>query len=97
MTGKTKIVDVVMTVEYLHSKYVEGLWVKITEGGVTGYESMKAELLGERHDDNGWSACAGTKRRWDGLFIPPEEMQKVIKWFSQLSQAYLQWLESPSS
>ncbi|MFA4870887.1 MAG: hypothetical protein WC623_22000 [Pedobacter sp.] len=48
-------------------------------GGVTGYESfyIKNGNL-DRMKEHGWHACVGTPNSWSDLFIPAEEMQKVI-------------------
>jgi len=51
------------------------------DGGPTGYESFTIDeyiadvTCGIRR---GWTACAGTKGRWDKLFIPGEEMRRVF-------------------
>ncbi len=76
--GKQEEVDI----EYEIRTYptLEGKWLVITKGGVTGYESF--QLTNEslsRLSKSGWSACAGTKNRWDTLFIPAKEMQKLLE------------------
>ena len=48
--------------------------VKVAEGGVTGFESF---MVKDMNFSTGWYACAGTEGRWDTLFIPAEEMQKL--------------------
>lgn len=48
--------------------------------GVTGWESFYIDHWStnlEGMKKSGWLACAGTKGRWDKLFIPAEEMQKI--------------------
>ncbi len=48
--------------------------------GVTGWESFYIDHWTTRLDDmkkTGWLACAGTKGRYDRLFIPADEMQKI--------------------
>lgn len=83
VTNRMTIVDVTMFKEFYEGRINE--WcIKITEGGVTGYESfvissVDIELMSRR----GWWACAGTEDRWDGLFIPGHEMVKV---FNELVQ-----------
>ena len=50
-------------------------------GGVTGYESFYLDSKYTRLDkmlENGWTACAGTKNKYDELFIPAEEMRAAI-------------------
>jgi hypothetical protein len=49
--------------------------------GVTGFESFyidhfTTDIKGMKNF--GWTACAGTKDRYDKLFIPPEEMRKAL-------------------
>lgn len=54
------------------------LWFHLSNG-VTGYESF--EINPDSITDikkNGWSACAGTPKRWDSLFVPAEEMTKAL-------------------
>jgi hypothetical protein len=50
--------------------------------GPTGYEGFsindKYTSL-DRICKNGWHACVGTKRVYDELFIPPEEMKKALE------------------
>ena len=50
--------------------------------GPTGYEDFsindKYTSL-DRICRNGWRACAGTKRVYDTLFIPAEEMKKALE------------------
>ena len=48
-------------------------------GGVTGYESfyLDSEYL-DKMLENGWTACAGTKNKYDRLFIPAEEMRMAL-------------------
>jgi hypothetical protein len=49
-------------------------------GGPTGYESfcIKDATI-SRMTEKGWWACAGTKDRWDSVFIPAEEMRKAFE------------------
>ena len=54
------------------------LWFYITPG-ITGYESFEINPDSiKRVKAGGWSACAGTKGRWDKLFIPAHEMQIAL-------------------
>ena len=49
-------------------------------GGPTGYESF---FIGDAKkftmSENGWTACMGTKYGYDRLFIPADEMRKVLE------------------
>ena len=74
ITGKKK--DVMLKVAKEFHESLDSWWIKIVDGGVTGYESCQVDTL-ERTTKGGWSACAGTKGRWDSLFIPEIEMQKI--------------------
>ena len=56
-------------------------WIYVAEGGATGYESMRVEDVPNMKE--GWGACAGTKNRWDKLFLPAESMQKIQNWLKQ--------------
>lgn len=69
---------------YLRAGSLYKLWFHLLYG-VTGYESFEfnPESI-ERLRKTGWSACAGTKDRWDSLFIPAEEMAKAIDDICQL-------------
>ena len=59
-----------------------GSIIKITKGGVTGYESFYYDSFLERWDkDKAWCACAGTKGVWDRLEISSSEMVKAIDFF----------------
>ena len=54
------------------------LWFYI-EPGVTGYESFEfSHDTNMRVRETGWSACAGTAKSWDKLFIPAVEMELAI-------------------
>ena len=57
-------------------------WIWIVKGGVTGYESMRVDSVRE-FTFGGWSACAGTKGRWDTLFLPAASMQKINEWLKE--------------
>jgi len=49
------------------------LWIHV-EGGSTGFESMPVASLEKAIAGGGWTACLGTKNRWDRLFIPPASL-----------------------
>ncbi len=53
--------------------------IRISDGGVTGYESffLKEETIYDV-TQYGWLACAGTKGRWDRLFISAPEMGEAL-------------------
>ena len=50
--------------------------------GVTGYESFyihdKYTRLGDMLE-HGWTACAGTKGKYDRLYIPAEDMKIALE------------------
>jgi len=49
-------------------------------GGPTGYESFRIDDAKKfKMSENGWTACVGTKYVYDRLFIPAEEMRKVLE------------------
>jgi len=51
----------------------------IIKGGITGHERVYfTKDFVEKSCQNGWWACAGTPARWDGLFIPADEMRRVF-------------------
>jgi len=64
------------------STYPGEWWVWIIKGGVTGCESIRADDVRE-FTFGGWSACAGTKGRWDTLFLPAKSMQKIAEWLKE--------------
>ena len=63
----------------LHSKWI------FVNNGVTGYESMKTTDVLECYE-KGWYACAGTKGRWDKLFIPADQMILIGAWLTELDK-----------
>lgn len=76
-TGKGTEVDIVVE-RVWHGSNLNSWWIEIIKGVVTGYESIKIrDDIIERTSKTGWHACMGTERRWDTLFIPPEEMKKI--------------------
>ena len=82
-TGVNKTVSV----RIMKSFYAGSLneWqITITKGAVTGYESMTVKNVYIRTSKNtGWYACAGTKNRWDTLFLPATSMQKIVEWLKE--------------
>ena len=77
ISGISKNIEVTIAQRYWPS--LESWWIEILSGAVTGYESMEVRNLKGRTKD-GWSACAGTKGRWDTLFLPPQSMQRIYDW-----------------
>lgn len=53
--------------------------VSITDGGVTGAESVYFDDYFLAAREKGWWACAGTPGRWDSLFVPAKEMRAVFE------------------
>ena len=54
--------------------------VAITDGGVTGYESVYFDdYFLDQTRAKGWWACAGTPGRYDSLFIPAKEMRAAFE------------------
>jgi len=77
------VIDVELVVVKKYNDYLNSHWISIEEGGVTGFESMRFDLIpATLADRNGWLACAGTPNQWDKLFIPGEEMKKIYDYFS---------------
>lgn len=76
LTGKSKVVEV--KIDRVYHESLNSGWIRIVSGGVTGYESMREDNVKEMTE--GWCACAGTKNRWDTLFIPAEEMLQIADW-----------------
>lgn len=84
-TGVTKDVRLVLKDYWNSSKYMREWWVYISDGGVTGYESIKVDTIlnNDELEENsfdiitGWYACAGTKNSWDTLFIPGIELLQL--------------------
>ena len=63
-----------ITVDIKPYPELDGLWLSVVEGGVTGYESMRYT---KKNMAKGWMACMGTEGRWDSLFIPADELAKI--------------------
>jgi len=81
ITNKQKETLVELVLEPGHN----GLVVRITKGGVTGYESFYYNNFLEDWDESkGWPACFGTKGRWDRLEIPAREMTRAMKFFNKI-------------
>lgn len=56
-------------------------WFHI-KNGVTGYESFEITLDSIRRlSERGWFACAGTKGRWDMLYIEGKEMEYILGYY----------------
>jgi hypothetical protein len=71
INGFTREVDVTFE--------MEGETLAIVNGAVTGHESWTVDPTFVRQViENGLCACAGTNLRWDSLWIPPADMQKVV-------------------
>lgn len=59
-------------------------WLHIVDGSVTGYESISIkDLLAHGDWSKGWSACAGTKGRWDSLRIDGKDMKALQEYFME--------------
>ena len=46
-----------------------------TKGGVTGFESLSVKNMCA--GKGGWWACAGTKGRWDSLYVPADQIELI--------------------
>ena len=58
------------------------VWVRVVEGMVTGYESVRLEYLQEGHP---WTACAGC-HKWDRLDIPGDSITQALRaWRMELA------------
>jgi len=81
MTGKQKETSVELTLE----PGLSGLVIKITKGGVTGYESFYYnDFLKDWNENKGWPACWGTEGRWDRLEISASEMTRAMNLFNKI-------------
>lgn len=59
-----------------------GKWYfHIIIGGSTGYESISHEDM--KKCKEGWCACAGTKGRWDHLFVPQDQLEFILMNFKE--------------
>ena len=68
----------------IHYEVIERDGRKIFQliNGVTGYESFYIHGKYTHIDgmlDHGWTACAGTKGKYDKLFIPAEDMKIALE------------------
>jgi len=79
VTSKVQDVEVTLKVEYYKS--LNKFYINIVDG-VTGYEGASLSALKEQSGT--WSACAGTRGRWDRLVIPETSMQKIKEWIKEL-------------
>jgi len=79
VTGETREVQVNWEVRVKEEGYLAGeTWLHLI-GGVTGYESVCLDDENiARLREGGWHACAGTKMRWDAMFVPANEMDRVL-------------------
>lgn len=59
--------------------------IYIRHGGVTDHESWFIRNIVSMKDrkDAGFYACAGTKGRWDSLYLPDETVREMIKHFEK--------------
>ena len=76
-----EVVDV--DFEVRQHKSIEGDWIHITRGGVTGYESANVrELVKDyprRSVFDSWTACGGTLNKYNRLMIPISEIIKFLE------------------
>ena len=79
-TRTEEVATVQLFVEFRWSYSLKKWYLHIADGGVTGYESISLDDL--LTVDKGWYACAGTKGRWDTLYIPQ-------KWIEIIRKEYL--------
>ena len=74
VTGVKTVVDIVLEKRWYES--LDGWSIWIIEGGVTGYESF---MFDNMDWSTAWSACAGTRDRWDELLVSADEMKKIYE------------------
>jgi len=76
-----EIVDVDFEIKQYES--LEGDWIRVTKGGVTGYESANIRnLVGDAHKQSifaSWVACGGTLNKYNRLEIPMSEIIKFLE------------------
>jgi len=75
--GKREQTKVRVVVEDFWYPSLGEWWVRIAEGGVTGYESCRVDWLLKENTAGGWCACAGTENSWPKLEISAHEMGHV--------------------
>lgn len=83
-TGESRIVQVGVEVKYHDS--LAGWWVHI-HGGPTGYESAEAKRI-LASDRKSWSACAGTRGRWDSLLLEQDGLAMLREWLAESSELH---------
>jgi hypothetical protein len=66
--------EVPVTVEIDRAKDI----VRISEGGVTGYESFHISDVLRHEPQSGMYWCAGTPGRWDSLFMPQPAVEILL-------------------
>lgn len=75
ITGKEKEVELEYEITERNGERIFSLL-----NGVTGWESFYIDHWTTNLSaiqKSGWLACGGTKGRYDRLFVPAEEMQKI--------------------
>ena len=72
--------SVKLFVEFRYAASLSKWYLHLVECGVTGYESISVSGLQKVED--GWYACAGTKGRWDTLYIEQ-------KWINIIRKGYV--------
>lgn len=76
-----KVVDVDFDIKQYDS--LAGDWIRVTKGGVTGYESAEWRKLIEDYPNrsvfSSWVACNGTLNKYHRLEIPMSEIIKFLK------------------
>lgn len=75
ITGKEKEVELEYEITERNNERIFSLL-----NGVTGWESFYIDHWSTKLEEmqkTGWLACAGTEGKYDKLFVPAEEMQKI--------------------
>ena len=78
-TGQSREVTISAYAKASISPYLKGAVYLHLNGGPTGYESMPVDSLDRTIEGEGWTACMGTDRRWDSLFVSASELARVKK------------------
>lgn len=84
-TGHVKDVQLTYVIELSQSKHIKEDFALRLMGGPTGYESFTIDddmSNLKRMAEKGWTACMGTKGKWDKLEIEAKEMKGVLEAFS---------------